>query len=73
MKLFTVNWNGQIIPSGDTASWDAAANSCFNTAPQFVAFNRKQPVPQPLTVTGCKNSTGVPNNDGKRLALGVVE
>jgi hypothetical protein len=72
MKLFTVNWNGGIIPSGDTSSWDAAANSCFNTAPQFIAFNPTLTPPQPLSVAGAKGSSGDPNSDGNRRATGQV-
>jgi hypothetical protein len=72
VKLFTINWNGGIIPSGDTSSWDAAANSCFNTSPQFVAFNATPTPPQPISVTGAKGSSGDSNADGLRRATGVV-
>ena len=72
MKLFTINWNGGIIPSGDTANWGVDALSCFSTAPQFIAFNAIPPAPKPLVVSGSSGSTADPNMDGKRKAAGVV-
>ena len=72
MQLYTINWNGGIIPSGDTSQWDAAAQSCFNSRPQVIVLNPTAPSPSPLKVTGPPGSTGDPSNDGNRRATGQV-
>lgn len=70
--LFTINWNGGIIPSGDTSQWDAAAQSCFNSRPQIIVLNPTAQPPSPLKIMGPAGSTGDPNSDGNRKITGVV-